>query len=75
MYICERCGNVFDAPEIFTERHPYGMGYAEEKIAISPCCKDTNFTEAKECERCGELVAELNDDLCDVCYGDVYGEE
>lgn len=74
MYICNNCGKTFDDYKVIEEHHPYGMGYATEKWAVCPHCKDSNFSEAKECERCGELCAELQDGLCDVCYGDMYGE-
>lgn len=73
MYICNNCGTTFDDYKTIKEYHPYGMGYAEEQIAVCPHCEDTDFCEAKECERCGELFAELEDGLCDVCHGDMYG--
>ena len=75
MYICIECGEVFSEPDAHIEHHPYGKGYATESWAICPHCRSTNFEEAKECSRCGEYVAELEDDLCDVCHGDMYGEE
>ena len=74
MYICNNCGAVFDTPDTQTESHPYGEGYAQEKWSVCPCCGDNDFDEAKECRMCGELVSELNEGLCDCCYGDVYGE-
>lgn len=75
MYICNECGEVFEEPKIYEEHHPYGMGYAVEKIAVCPHCKDTDIDEAKVCQRCGEYVAELYDSMCDACYGDMYGKE
>ena len=74
MYICNNCGKTFDDYKVIEEHHPYGMGYATEKWAVCPHCKDSDFSEAKECEHCGELFATLNEGLCDVCYGDLYGE-
>ena len=74
MYICEDCGSVFDEPKIVYERHPYGMGYATEAFGICPHCKSSNFDTAKRCSRCDEYVAELHDELCDICYEDMYGE-
>ena len=73
MYICNNCGEIFEDCKIIEEHHPYGMGTAAERLAVCPYCKDTNFQEAKECERCGEFFAELNEGLCDCCYGDMYG--
>lgn len=74
MYICECCENTFEEPKTIEEPHPYGMGYATEKWAVCPHCESTNFDEAVKCERCGEYAAELDGGLCDVCYGDMYGE-
>ena len=28
--------------------------------------------ELEECERCGNYVTELHDELCDCCYDDMY---
>ena len=75
MFICNECGELFEEPYIHKERHPYGMGCAIEEIVVCPYCKDTGIAEAKQCSMCGEWVAELDDGLCDVCYGDRYGEE
>jgi rubrerythrin len=75
MYICNNCGEVFDTPETYEEHHPYGTGYASEKWSVCPNCGEPDYDEAKQCERCGEFVAELDGDgLCDVCYGDMHGK-
>lgn len=74
MYICNNCGAVFETPRTHEEHHPYGMTSATEIWAICPHCDDTDFSDAKQCEHCGEFVAELHDGLCDVCHGDMYGE-
>lgn len=68
MYICNECGEVFEQFKIAIEYHPYGEGYATEKWAVCPYCKDNDFQEAKECENCGEYVAELTEGLCDKCF-------
>ena len=74
MYICETCGEIFAEPNTIYERHPYGEGFAEEAWSACPNCESTSIAEAKKCERCGEWVAELEDDLCECCHGDMYGE-
>ena len=75
MYICHNCGAVFDTPDTYEEHHPYGMGYARERWSVCPSCGDTDFDEAKECSRCGEYFAELEDDgLCELCWDEMYGE-
>lgn len=73
MFICNECGEIFDEPKIVRETHGLDCPPYEE-IAVCPCCEDTDFCEAKKCERCGEYFAELDEGLCDVCYGDMYGE-
>ena len=73
MYICNNCEAVFETPAVHEEQHPYGMTYATEYWSVCPHCGDTDFDEAKKCDRCGEYVAELEEGLCDCCYGDVYG--
>lgn len=74
MFICEECENVFEYPEVYRERHPYGMGYATEEFACCPHCKSDRIDPAKECERCGKYSPELEDGLCECCHGDMYGE-
>lgn len=74
MYICNNCGETFETPHVIEEHHPYGMGYATEEWHVCPYCEETDYSEAVQCEMCGELVAELDGGLCDVCHGDMYGE-
>ena len=73
MYFCNNCERFFENGKVIEEHHPYGMTSATEYWAVCPYCEDTDFVEAKKCERCGEYVPELHDGLCDCCYGDVYG--
>lgn len=74
MFICDDCGNVFDTPDVIIEKHPYGEGYADERLGVCPCCKSTEIGEAEKCSHCGEWVAETNSDgLCDICEDDLYG--
>ena len=73
MYICNNCGELFTDFKVHKEKRPYGMGYATEEWAVCPHCGEADFTEPKQCERCGALVAELDEGLCDCCNGDMYG--
>ncbi len=72
MYICNNCGETFEDCKIIVEHHPYGMSSATEHWAVCPHCDDTDYEEAKQCEKCGEYVAELDSGLCDCCYGEMY---
>lgn len=73
MYICNSCGEVFDEPDRIEEHHPYGMTTATETWDVCPCCGDNDISEAKQCSRCAEYVAELHDGMCEICYDDING--
>ena len=73
MFICNYCGEVFAECKTVEEHHPYGMSYATEYWSVCPHCGESDISEAKQCERCGTLVAELDEGLCDICYDDMYG--
>lgn len=74
MYICNDCGEVFSDHKIIEDPRPYGMGYVNERFGVCPHCDSDDWSEAEQCTRCGEYFAELEDGLCDVCHGDMYGE-
>lgn len=74
MFICEHCGEVFDEPRKYEERHPYGMGYAVEVWYECPYCCETGFEEARQCSVCGEYFAVLEDGLCDACFEEINEE-
>ena len=76
MFICDNCGATFEDYKIIKDPRPYGIGVAYEEYACCPQCKETEISEAKECSHCGRVFAkdELEDGLCDVCHGDMYGE-
>jgi hypothetical protein len=74
--MCDNCGAVFEDYKIIKDPRPYGMGVAYEEYACCPHCQDTDIVEAKECSRCNGIFAkyELEDGLCEHCYGELYGE-
>ena len=74
MYICNNCEAVFETPDVHEEHHPYGDTRVTEHWYVCPHCKDTDFAEAQKCGMCGEYFADLDEDLCDCCHGDMYGE-
>lgn len=75
MFFCEHCEEFFEECKVVQEHHPYGMGTAAEEHYVCPYCESSNISKAKQCKRCGEYFAELeDDDLCDCCYGEMYGE-
>lgn len=55
MYLCQNCGAVFEVPDVVFERHgldtpPY------EALLVCPSCRDSDITEARECDCCREWV-------------------
>ena len=44
LYRCKLCGEVFDTPAEYTERHRFGSGCYEEQWAVCPVCGG-NFDE------------------------------
>lgn len=65
IYLCDRCGKLFDQPDIVTE--PHG-----EKVGVCPHCHG-HFEIMHQCKICGECFTEdeLTDGVCDAC---IYNE-
>ncbi len=70
-YICTRCGHVKDELPYITEKHPYGDGYAEERLPDFSCCCGGEYESALTCKMCGEAKSEADnyfyEDICDDC--------
>jgi hypothetical protein len=74
MFVCYKCENLFDEPKTVYQYHPYGNDVAEEPWGACPFCGSTEIDEASKCERCGDLVLEVDDmGLCDFCHEEMYG--
>lgn len=66
MYRCERCGELFDDPEMRTEVVGEYMGApAKETYAVCPWCGDDELEEMNRCI-CGGWKAKTAD-YCDEC--------
>lgn len=48
MYVCKDCGCIFDEPELYSEAHHYGEGYAYEQFHGCPRCTSCGYTVLKE---------------------------
>lgn len=75
MYYCRDCGCIFDDHEakIVEERHGFDFGPAEI-WKYCPNCNSDDFTEAKQCEHCGEWFAEedlLGSVFCEGCFNEM----
>ena len=66
-YICNECGCVFDDDEAGTITEYEGEGVMRGPIYYSCCpeCRSEDFSEAKECDMCGEY-AEKEDGMLEV---------
>lgn len=53
-YICRDCGETFDEPKHYTERHGLETG-PFEKLSCCPFCGGS-YEEAVACELCGKLI-------------------
>lgn len=77
-YVCNRCGNAKDELPYITEKHPYGDGFAEEKLTDTSCFCGGDYEEARVCKECGEIKSEADnyfyEDICDDCLKEKAGE-
>ena len=79
-YICRDCGETFDEPRRYTERHGLETGPYEE-LTCCPFCGGS-YEKAVACAYCGRLIPEseacLTDDLqctlCTDCADDLAGQ-
>ena len=71
MYICNECGAVFDEPAVEREVHFWIDGSPVEEFSACPECGDTDFTEAFECDGCGEYCSLFSD----IAYIDEKGDK
>ena len=70
MYKCNRCGYLFDEPNVVVERHRELDFMDAEYIDMCPNCGSGNYEEAYPCEMCGEYHS--NDGpLCGDCREDL----
>lgn len=69
MYKCADCGERFSEPEIVCDRHPYGMGYADEQHSCCPVCHSFDINEdiSRYCEECGIELSDNESELCEFC--------
>ena len=49
MYICEKCGEIFEEPKV--------IGNDVDRGEVCPGCGRCDFDEAERCEKCGEWVS------------------
>lgn len=76
-YICNRCHNIVTELPTFTERHPYGDGYAEERASDPSCMCGGEYEAARVCDMCGEIKSESDnyfyEGICDDCLKEKAG--
>ena len=65
MYKCNSCKATFAEYATITEKNG-------EKWYVCPCCRETDFDEAKKCEYCGNYFVESRDDVtCEDCLTEI----
>ncbi len=76
MYICRDCKKIFDVTSFMTSMDFWG-GPFEVRTSHCPNCKSEDYSEAKECEVCGEyndeedLIGGVCEDCIEKCRHDV----
>lgn len=76
MYKCLDCGAVFEEPKFWKEDRGECFGFPSyETMSGCPECEG-DYKEAGRCKRCDEwcFEDELNDDLCECCYDELFDE-
>jgi len=74
MYICDDCGALFHFPTEIHEVHNELEDTPEETWYVCPHCNSTEYSEAVQCDLCGEYVAHDYVELvngtiaCSDCY-------
>ena len=72
MLVCIDCGQLFESPKHYAERHNLEAGPYEEWDGC-PYCNGA-YTEAYECDGCGEWITgeyiktKNNERYCENCY-------
>lgn len=79
MYICNRCGHITDTPMEFIQLHPYGDGYAGEKLQSLDCpACGYEMDKAEKCTICGEVKSsedtDFYDGVCESCLVEKAGD-
>lgn len=79
-YICTNCGETFDTPYRYNERHGFTHG-PFENFSVCPHCGDPGYEPCKICDNCGKPMAESeandvvinghNAEVCNKCYDDI----
>lgn len=71
-FICIECGQLFDNPKHYVERHGLDIGSFEEWDGC-PCCGG-NYAEAYQCDECREWIRGTyvkttgGQRICEKCY-------
>lgn len=78
MYICDKCGNLVEKLDTYTESRPYGDSYCYEEMENNECGCGGEYTEAEICEVCGNYENKLEMELiekdkyiCNKCIDNV----
>lgn len=62
MYVCNDCGMFFEEDMLRINRESVGEFWgapAYQEYGVCPYCKSTSYSEAEQCEECGEYCNSL----------------
>ena len=64
MFKCNNCGAEFEEFDVINDNG--------EKWNVCPCCRGTEFDEAKKCEYCGNWFLESRvNEICEDCIDEI----
>ncbi len=78
MFICLNCGEIFEEPKHYVEKHGFEYGPFEEYDGC-PVCGDS-YEEAYECSNCNSYICETNAvimdgrEVCEACADEIAEE-
>lgn len=70
MFYCEDCDIFFEKPKLV--KYEDSEIYYQEYKHVCPFCKSDEIKEAVKCAKCGEYVAEIEENgMCVKCVNDL----
>lgn len=67
MYLCNRCGEMFDCPDSVFDFYSEAWGRTvKHYTSVCPHCHSDDYDEMDKCEICGEYIPQ-GEGICENC--------